>query len=119
MRQGSDQERKRRSIHRSLKSHVLRPAAGLWPKRGSRRRDETERDGDSAVPLGRFPHFGKCRPPKRDRPSLAKISYPLLQDISSCEYRRECLTFGHRSWVRRSKYAASLNSIRRTQIAAG
>jgi hypothetical protein len=39
------------------------PAAGLSPKHGSRPRDETERDGDSAVPLGRFPRFGKCRPP--------------------------------------------------------
>src|SRR5437867_8847709 len=75
MRQGPGQEPKRRSIHRSLKSHVPRPAAGLWPKHGSRRRGETERDGDSAVPPGRPPRFGKCQPAKRDRHFSARVSY--------------------------------------------
>src|SRR4029079_8430465 len=72
---------KRQPIRRSPKSHVLRSAAGLWPKRGSPRPDETERDGDSSVRPDQLPHFGKCRRPKRDCPSSTKISYQLLQDV--------------------------------------
>src|SRR6266516_4270492 len=96
MRQGQDQEPKRRPLRRSPKSHVPRSAAGLWPKRGSRRRGETERDGDFSPQPDRSSGFGKCRPPKRDRHSSAKVSYPTLQDMT-WEYRRDCSTLAKAS----------------------
>src|SRR6266576_955438 len=67
------------------------PAAGPWPKRRSRRRGETGPDGDSSLRPDRSPGFEKCRPPKRDRCSSAKISYPTLQDMT-WEYRRDYST---------------------------
>src|SRR6266566_7742252 len=87
---------RRRRLRRSPRRHIPRSAAGVWPKRGSRRRGETGPDGDSSVRPGRGPGFGKCRPPKRDRHSSAKVSYPTLQDMTS-EYRRDCSTLARAS----------------------
>src|SRR5260370_37529796 len=82
---------RRRPLRRSPTRHITRPAAGAWPKRGLRRRGETGLDGDSSVRPDQSPGFGKCRPPKRDRHSFAKVSYATLQDMT-CEYLRDCLT---------------------------
>src|SRR6266700_3751238 len=91
MHQGLDLLSWRWPLRRSPRRHIPRLAAGRRPKCGLRPRGENGPDGDSSVRSDLSSDFGKCRPPKRDRHSSAKISYPTLQDMT-WEYRRDCLT---------------------------
>lgn len=83
---------RQRPLRRSPRRHIPRHAAGLRPKRELQRRGGTGPDGDSSVRPDRSPGSGKCRSPKRNGHSSAKVSYPILQDISTWEYRRDCST---------------------------
>ena len=119
---------RRRPLRRSPRRHIPGPAAGVWPKRGLRRRGETGSDGDSSVRPDRSPGFGKCRPPKRDRHSSAKVSYATLQDVteqSDAEGRERYLkSGGGRRFLRRQlrhylKIPKSISRVRPKAFYAG